>query len=819
MRDSLWQDIRSAVRLLRNSPGFSAVVILCLALGIGPSTATFSVINAALLHSVDVAAPDDMVVVLNHRAGRPMGGGEMDVSDSVSYPNYADLRDRTTTVDLAIAGTTEISVRAGDSTDIITCSIVSPNFFDVLGRAALHGEVFHASDNDVPGSQPVVVLGYAFWKEEFEGNPGAVGSVMRINGHDFTVIGVMPRSFTGNAPVLQPPLWVSSTMMDQIRPNVPSQLVMRNHTWLRQFGRIRPGNDLDNVKDDLARISRELATEYPESNEFTSFSVAPFSGIPVEAVEPLRQIVFLAGVVVFLLLLLSCTSTAAMQLSRATVRHREIALRMALGASRWRVFRQLLVESIFMAALAGGLALIMSLWAFEAIRYLIPASARDMVILSSSLDYRLLGFTLLVSLVAGVLFGIAPAWQMSRPDLLTPLKSQEAGGDYGSARLRNILVAAQFSMAVVLLICAGLFVKGLRRAQVLDPGFETKRMVLFDTELSLYGYSSEQSLKFVKDFRERVAKVPGVVSVSASRFPPLAESSSNTMASPINEDLSTGKPIDVSMNWIAPGYFDTTGIELVAGRDFTADDKRGAKAVIIVNETLAEHFGGGEKALGRLIGSVSGESAEIIGVAKDSKYRSLGEEGVAFAYIPIEQSPSRELAFCMRLEGDAAPMIAPISDEIRALNPDLALSRVRTMQEQTRSMLWPARLSAVLFMVFGALALLLAVVGIYGVVSYSVARRQLEIGVRMALGGQPRDLVVLLVKRGLRLVVVGAALGIGVAFAVTRFLAPLLSGLNPADAQVFVGVPLLLLAVAGIAIYLPARKATRVDPMVVLRYE
>jgi len=816
MLNSWREDFRSAVRLVRNNPGFSAVIILCLALGIGPSTATFSVINASLLHPVDVAAPEDMVVVVQQRT---FPNGEVNFNDSISYPNYADMRDRATTVDLATEGTTGVSIRTGDTTDIIYCAIVSPNFFDVLGREPLHGEVFHASENDTPGSQPVVVLGHSFWMDRFGGDQDAIGSVLRINGNDFKVIGVMPRSFTGNNAIVQPPVWVPTTMMDQIRPSVPSQLVLRNHTWLRHFGRIRSGSTIENVKDDLARISRELTNEYPESNEFAVFTAAPFTGIPIEGVGPLRQIVGLAAIVVFLLLLLSCTSTAAMQLSRATVRRREIAIRMSVGASRWRVFRQLLVESVFMAVVAGGFALILSLWAFEGIRYLIPANVRDQVIFGSSLDYRMLAFTLMVSMLAGVLFGITPAWQMSKPDLLAPLKSQEAGGDYGSARLRNILVTAQFAMAIVLLICAGLFVKGLRRAQALDPGFEAKNMVIFDTELNLYGYSTEQSLRFVNEFRDRMAKVPGVIAVSASRFPPLSNANSNSRATPINEDLSTGVSFEVSMNWLAPGYLEATGIPLIAGRDFTPEDKRGAKAVIIVNETMAKYFGGTEKAVGRLVSGFAGESAEIVGVARDSKYNSLGEEGVVFAYIPLEQQPTRELAFCMRTEGDAAAMIAPISAEIRAMNPDLAISAVRTMQQQTQRLLWPARVTAILFTVLGGLALVLAVVGIYGVVSYSVARRQLEIGVRMALGGQPRDLVVLLVKRGLRLVAIGAALGIGIAFAVTTFLAPLLSGLSPQDPQVFVLVPALLLAVAGTAIYLPARKATRVDPMVVLRYE
>jgi predicted permease len=491
---------------------------------------------------------------------------------------------------------------------------------------------------------------------------------------------------------------------------------------------------------------------------------------------------------------------------------------MAVGATRMRVARQLLVESVFVALLAGGLALVLSLWAFQSFQLLLPEGSIG-VVLGASLDYRVLGFTLLASLTAGILFGLAPAWQMSRPDLIAPLKSQESGGDYGSARVRNVLVAAQFALAVVLLISAGLFVKGLYRARTLDPGFETQRMAIFETELSIYGYSMERTRKFIDEFIARVGALPGVESVCASRFPALSFSSSETEATPIRDDLSSGERMRVGVNLIGPNYFKTVGIPLAAGREFTPDDNRNSKRVVIINETLARAYGSPQAAVGKLISGGPGESAEIVGVVKDSKYWSLGEENVAFAYMALAQSPSRELAFSVRTAGDAEMMLKPIADEIRAINGDLALSTLRTIQEQTRQSLAAARASAILFMVLGGLALLLAVIGVYGVVAYSVARRQLEIGVRMALGSQPGQLVLLLVRRGLRLVAIGAAVGIAAAIAVTRFLAPLLGGLSPTDVQVFIAVPLVLLAVAFLAIYVPARKATRVDPMVVLRYE
>ncbi len=818
MWDSWWQDIRQAARLVRSNPAFSAVVVGCLALGIGPTTTTFSVLNASLLHPVDVEAPETLVTILADRVGTG------DLNESIAFPNYVDIRNRSTTLsEVCVVTGAHLSVRSGSTSELLDGAMVSPNFFDALGRKAMLGEVFHAPDNDAPGSQPLVVLGHAHWKEHFRGDSGVVGTKLRLNGHDFTIIGVMPASFTGQTAVTQPALWVPTTMMDEVRPDVPSQRGQRNHSWMRPFGRIRPGSNIEDVNRELAEISRQLATEYPRTNEFLTFTAIPYSPIPYQAVGPIAQIVLLAAIVVLLLLLLSCSSTAALQLARATVRRRELSIRMAVGASRWRIFRQLLVESVFVAVLAGGLAILLTPWAFELYRFLLPPNRPGGIVLGSSLDFRVLAFSLLVSLAAGVLFGLAPAWQMSRPDLIGPLKSQDPGGDFGSARARNVLVAAQFALAVVLLITAGLFVKSLRRAQALDPGFETERMVIFDTELSIYGYSMQRTEQFIRDFLNKAAAIPGMQSVSVSRFPPLSQSRSITGATPIRDDLSSGDQIVVGINSVGPGYFKTVKISFVAGRDFNDNDTHLSKRVVVVNEALARRYAGSLDVVGKLISSGGpgggAESAEIVGVVRDSKYWDLGEEDTPFAYLCLAQAPTRELAFCVRTAADADAMKTPIANQIRELNPDLALSTLRTVEEHTYRSLFAARVSAALFMALGGLALVLAVIGVYGVVSYSVARRQLEIGVRMALGGQPYDLVALLVRRGIGLVAIGAAVGISAAALVTGFLAPLLGGLSPTDLQVFVVVPLILLAVAWLAIYLPARKATRVDPMVVLRYE
>jgi putative ABC transport system permease protein len=814
MFDSLLQDVRFGARVLRKNPGFSAIIIICLALGIGPSTTAFSLINASLLRPVDVARPEELVSIAAHR------DGDEQIGRSLSYPNYLDVRDRCESfAGLVACGGATVSIRSGKTSEMAFANLVSSNYFDVLGRNAMIGEVFHAAGDEEPGPHAVVVLGYGFWQDRLAANQEVVGSTMRINGHDFKVLGVMSPTFTGHAAVVQPALWAPMSMAAQIRPRDDSLPQQREHAWMRVIGRLRQGISLARVNTELAGASRQLAAEYPATNQLLSFDALPFSGIDPEAEVAIPQIMLLAGVVVGVLLLLSCSSTAALYLARATARRREISIRMAIGASRLRIVQQLLVEGILMALIAGGAALLLTLWAFDLYRFFLPERTAEYIALGSCLDYKLLTFTLFVSVLTGILFGLAPALQISRPDLIAALKNQDGSGDHRGTRLRNVFVVAQFSMAILLSICAGLFVKGLRHASTLDPGFESQRMVIFETDLSLYGYSTEAAAAFTRQLIERLTKVEGVTAVSVSRFPPLSDQRSMTRAVPIAEDMTSQDGVLVGVNDVGTSYFKALGIGLVGGREFMPADDRGAKQVVVVNETLARRLWPGEDAVGKTLMLGFGEAHEVIGIARDSKYWTLGEQDVAFVYFPIAQVPSREIALCLRTDGDPDPIVAKIGQQIAALNSDLALSNLRTIQQQTYRALWPARVATILFTFLGGLAILLSVIGVYGVVSYSVTRRRLEIGIRLALGGQPRDLVLLLVRQGLKLVAVGTVLGMVLASGTTHFLAPLLNGVSPTDLQVFCVVPLLLLGVAWLANYFPARRATQVDPMVVLRYE
>lgn len=817
MIDTLWHDVRYGLRQLWHNPGFTAVVVLCLALGIGPNTTAFSLLNAVFFRPLDVHDPDRLVLIETQREGTERRTG-------FSYPLYAELRDRATTLEgmIACGGDTHVSVRWRGRSELAFCVLVSANFFDVLGRQALLGETFHAQANETPGSQPVVVFSHSYWEKHWHANPDVAGTKLRINSHEFTVLGVMPRSFTGDWPSMQPSFWVPLAMTAQIRTEDPGRLEQRGHSWLRALGRLRPDTDPTQVQAELDALLGQIAAEWPREHTFLSTIVSPFANLPELGRPMLYAITGLTGAVSGLLLLIACTSVAALLLARATTRRREIAVRLALGASRGRVIGQLLIENVLVALLAGGVALLLTLWTFDLIVALLP-EVDFHVSLGSCLDHRVLGFALAVSVLTGVLFGLAPALQIARPDLIAALKDQDAGGGaaFRGTRMRNLFVVAQFAMALLLLIVAGLFVKGLRHARAIDPGFDAGQLLVLPVDLSRHGYKEESRRKFFDELFARLGRLPGVEAAAVARFAPLSLDGSFTAVAPVRADFSSGERVRVGLNPVSPGYFATMGIAVVGGREFLPGDNRGSPRVVVINETLARTCWPDEEAVGKslMLGGVGGDALEIVGVVRDIKYQQLGEEPQPFLYRSLVQFPHSENVIHVRTAGEPAEVLDAVRQEIEALNADLPLSGLVTMREHMRLALWPATVAAGVFGVLGGLALLLAVISVFGVVSYSVTRRRREIGIRLALGGPPRDLVLLLVRQGLTCVGIGMVLGVAVALGVTRFLKGWLNGVSPTDAETFVGVPLVLAVVAFLAIYWPARRATRIDPMIVLRYE
>jgi predicted permease len=741
----------------------------------------------------------------------------------LSYPDYVSVRDRVGALaEVCLTCNAYLSVRLPGGEEVTKGSVVSPNFFDLLGRPARLGATFHASLAGTPDARPGVVLSHGFWRDALRGDPSVVGGTLRIGGHDFAVLGVMPESFTGVRVGFAPALWIPvGPALRHASASTADSLERRDAYSLKTFARLAPGATLGRVNEELNRSAAD-----PKGDNPHTFRALPLFTLPADQRTLAYPVAGLLMGVVGVVLLIACSSVSALLLVRSVARRREIAVRLALGASRGRLVRQLLTESVLLALAAGGVALLLSLWTLDLLAALVHFPGDPMYpALDLSPDWRVFTFTLAVSLLTGVAFGLVPAVQTSRPDLVPALKDQVsvAGAEFRSSRLRNVLVVSHVALAALLLIVAGLFVKDLRVAYRADPGFDADRLLVFDTNLSLTGYSPEKALAFIDRLEERLRKAPGVESVSVARHTPISpKSETATDVGPAGG--RPGVKFRTTLSAVGPDYFTTAGIPILRGRAIDERDVPGAPAVAVVNQALAEKLWPGEDPVGRVIPGWSEGTLTVVGVARDSSYRVPGAPPAPHLYPSFRQEYRKlvhpyGMAVLMRAKGDARSLAEPVRREVAALDPSLALSGVRPLGEEVEKALWPLRTACSLFGAFGVLALVLAVAGVYGVVSYSVQLRRREIGIRMALGGSPGDLVRLFVRQGLGLVLSGVAAGTVLAFGLTRVLRPFLSGVGSADPETFLAVPALLTAVAVLAIWWPARRAARVDPMVALRYE
>ncbi len=817
MIDSLIQDIAFGFRLMYKNLKFTLVIILCLTLGIGPNATIFSVVNMLILTPPDVAEPNKLVYVQSIDLTRPKSQ-----QSSLSYLHYKSLLSSSKTLkDIAAESTAQTSVVLPGGAVLCNAQVVSSNFFDLLERKPLLGEVFHSQEHAFPGTQPWMVLGYHFWKEKLAGDEQIFGQTLLVNSYKFKVLGVMPESFTGSISGYQPDFWAPLMMIDQLRPSASGRLDEDDHRWLMSFGRLEPGATLDDANRELTQIGEQLARIMPETMQNRGFRAARFNGLggaPKQAVNGVTGLLF---AVVGLVLLVACSSVAALLLARSTARRREISIRMAMGATRRRLVRMLLMESLLMAVLAGGLALLLTMWTLDLIFAMIPTETLPLY-LDAALDFRILGFTLLVSLGSGFLFGLAPALQATKPDLMSALKDQPISGSVEKrvSRMRSAFIIAQFACSMVLLILAGLFVKSLYHAYKVDPGFKTSNLLDYHLDPGLQGYVGDETGPFAANLKKHVQEIPGVKTVGLARLGPLPTHRTSTVVTPLERDLTTGPDIRLRYNYVGPEYFAAMEIPIVAGRPFTETDRSPRSASGIVNETFAKKAWPDQEPLGRFI-SVPGlrEAAQVVGVARDARYYTMGEEQSPYIYLPIGLNFNHELSLVISCEKGAEAMRPLIENAIKDCDSNLLLSGLSSVDHVISRSLWPARIAAVLFGLLGLLALLLAIIGVYGVMSYSVNLRQQEIGIRMALGGVSKELVFLLMKRGVFLVSLGGFLGLGLAFALTRFLVDLLSGVSPTDPFVFVLVPSVLVVTACLSIYFPARRMTRINPMVSLRYE
>ncbi|HEX7175817.1 MAG TPA: ABC transporter permease [Pyrinomonadaceae bacterium] len=814
------QDLRYGLRVLRKSPGFTAVAVLTLGLGIGVNTAIFSGVSAFMLRPLAGVSDAERLVALFEAT-------DGSAYDDVSYPDYLDYREQSTTLD-GIVGHQMVRAAVGDETqsEVVWGQLVSADLFDVLGVRMRMGRGFLPEEERTPGTHPVIVLGPHLWRNRFAADAGIVGRTVSVNGRPFTVVGVAPDDFAGAKWALRMDFFVPLGMQEQVMGG-QSWLNDRDSHWLSLMGRLKPGATREQAAAELSTIARRLNEAYP--NERTKGARVNVVTEQDSRFQDMAGVARMGGglalAIVGLVLLIACANVANLLLARSVSRRREIAVRLALGAGRARIVRQLLTESLLLAAAGGLTGLLLSFWLTDMMTGFFPALPYAMSF-SVAPDARALIFTLAVSLLTGLAFGLAPALQASRPNLIPVLKGEtpQARGRGRRFSMRNLLVVSQMALSLVVLVCAGLFVKSFNNAKTVDIGFTSEGVMTASLNPGLFGYTREQGREFYRQLIERVEALPGVEGAGAAYLLPLGDSSTSwgpvyAAEQPVPPP---GEGRGVQINIVSPGYFDTLQIPLLRGRDFNAHDLPGAKPeAVVINETFAARYWPGEDPLGKRVkvGRDDPETLEVVGVVKDGKYRTLGEPPRPFMFVSLDQTYQSGMTLVVRAQGDPARYVEALREATKSVDARVPLYNVKTMREHLTWALWAPNMAASLAAAFGILALLLAATGLYSVLAYAVSQRTHEIGIRMALGAQRGDILRLITRQGMALALVGLVLGLGAAAGSARVIASLLFGVSPTDAYVFAAISLALALVALLACYIPARRATKVDPMVALRYE
>jgi predicted permease len=820
--ETLLQDLRFAMRLLRKSPGFTIVAILTLALGIGANTTIFTVVNAVILRPLPVKDPERLVAIMGTDTRNNTAQQQF---LPISFMNFKDLREKNDVLTDAAAFTgTGVSLSGAGNPEQLNAAVVTGNYFDVLGVRAALGNTFDRERAKKQGGYPVVVMSYGLWQRRFGGDRSIIGRTITLNQQPFSVIGVVPKSFQGTFAVGTPDLWIPDAMHDQVLTGLLQQFFLeRRALVIFAFGRLKPGVSLEQAEVQLKTIATQLAKEYPNENEGRNVRLLPLGQTTVNPNN--RGLFVQAGAllmgVVGLVLLIACANLANLLLARGADRRRELAVRMSLGAGRVRLVALLLSESVLLSILGGaaGLAIAMGfrqgLMAFRP-PFLNPGD------IDLTMDSRVLLFTLGVALVTALAFGALPAWQGVRFNLNDTLK--EGGGRSGAAggrhALRSALIVSEVTLSVVALVGAGLFLSSLHNAQKIDPGFETRYLMVMSFDLGAQNYKEEQGREFHRRLMERLRAMPMVRGASLASNPPLAGAFQRTVFPEGTDPSDRRNGVLTTVNQVDTTYFETVGTPLLRGRAFAETDRDGAPLVAIVNQSFADKFFPGQEAMGKHF-RCWGETwnLEIVGIARDTKVNTLGEDPTPVFYMPLLQHYSPTVTLHVRTNGDPMAALPTVRSTVQELDRQLPLVQVQTIAQVLDQALWAARFGASLLLVFGLLALTLAAVGIYGVMSYTVEQRRQELGIRMALGAQKRDVLRLVLGQGAALAGAGSLLGLAVAFFISRAISALLFGVHALDPLTFSIVPVVLISVALLACFLPARRATRVDPLVALRYE
>jgi predicted permease len=803
------QDLRFGFRMLRRSPGFSFLAILCLTLGIGTNAAVFSWIEGILIRPYPLVAHQDRMFALIGTTRGTEGHGPL------SYPDFLDLEKNSTLFDSFIVDKiTGTTLSVGERTERAVGAIVSANYFDALGVKPILGRGFRADEGEGRNAHPVTVISYQTWKDRYKGNPGIIGKTQYLNGLQHTIIGVAPEKFHGTFIGYSFNFWVPTSMQETF-DSTGYKLEDRGERWIESYAFLKPGVTRQQGQAELNAIAQRLENDFPETNRGQGFEILPLWKTPFNAVGNLSPTLAITTGVAFFVLLIACANVSNLLLARSLLRRHEMTMRLALGAGRGRLIKQLFTEGLLLSVIAAAGGITVAYWCRNALVLMSPTRSPGITIdYPGQLDWRVLALSVAVCIGSTMLFALVPAIQASHVDLSGALKSEGGGlvAGSGRSRVRSVLVFVQVALSFVLIAGTGLLLRSLVQMQNSDPGFSIRNVVVSSADLFSAGYKLDRAKIFYEQMLRRIRALPGVQSATLEGVRPfsyadysLAPLEIEGYQPPRNEQVAA------DYNQVGEGYFATIGIPIVSGREFTRNDDESAPPVVIVNETMAAKYWPGKDPVGQRL-KVKDKWMEVVGVAKNAKYRNKLEQPTPFFYVPVRQNFLVQNGFIIRTDQSAAAIRNALARELHALDPNLAPLDTITLQEQVDRMSYTQRLAAVLLAIFGGMALFLASIGLYAVMAYSVSQSTRELGVRMALGARAGDVLRLIVSRGLRLTTAGIVIGAVAALALTRLMGNLLYKVSPSDPLAF-GSALVVIAIASLAAcFLPAWRATRIDP-------